>query len=149
MIILYIIIMNYDNFEQFWKEHKKDYIQFAKKTAQEDFNALQKKQKNKFICYIKIDSDDDFSFVDNTFQFEVLGNSKKEIYTKTIDFLMNLQLETYGKSSHPNLSKWEWLRNETIAKLRNGESCFQFGGNQEMDLMILENIPSIKLNKKF
>ena len=62
---------------------------------------------------------------------------------------MNLQLETYGKSSHPNLSKWEWLKNETIEKLRNGESCFQFGGNQEMDLMILENIPSIKLNKKF
>lgn len=141
--------MNYDNFEQFWKEHQKDYIEFAKKTAQEDFNVLQKKQKNKFICYINIDSDDDFSFVDNTFKFEILGNSKKEIYKNTIEFLMNLQLETYGASSHPNQSKWEWLRNETIERLREGESFIQFGGNQQMDLMILENTPSTKLNKKF
>lgn len=141
--------MKYESFEQFWQEHQKDYIEFAKKAAQEDFNALNQVKKGKYICTFSIDSDDDFVFVDKTFDFEVFGNSKKEILKNTIDFLLNLKLENYGKSTHPNLSKWEWLRDETIDRLRNGETYISFGGNQQIDLSIHEYSPQTKLKKKF
>lgn len=141
--------MKYESFEQFWQDHQKDYIEFAKKAAQEDFNALNQVKKGKYICTFSIDSDDDFAFVDKTFDFEVFGNSKKEILKNTIDFLLNLKLENYGKSTHPNLSKWEWLRDETIDRLRNGETYISFGGNQQIDLSIHEYSPQTKLKKKF
>ena len=106
--------MNYEKFEDFWKENQNDYIEFAKKIAEQDFNVLKNAKKAKFVCYINIDSDDDFSFIDKTFDFEVFGNSKKEILKNTIDFLMNLKLESYGNLQPYNLHKWEWLRDETI-----------------------------------
>ncbi len=141
--------MNYEKFEDFWKENQNDYIEFAKKIAEQDFNVLKNAKKAKFVCYINIDSDDDFSFIDKTFDFEVFGNSKKEILKNTIDFLMNLKLESYGNLQPYNLHKWEWLRDETIERLRNGETYISFGGNQQIDLSIYENKPITNLKKKF
>lgn len=137
------------NFEEFWKENQKDYIEFAKKTAREDFASLNNLKKGKYVCNISIESDDDFSFVDKTFNFEVFGNSKKEIFKNTIDLLLNLKLECYGKPVHYNQSKWDWLKDETIERLRNGETYISFGGNQQIDLSISEHVPSTKLKKQF
>jgi hypothetical protein len=136
--------MKQENFEDYWKKHQADYIDYAKSIALKDFNELSKLKAGKFVTRIKIDTDDDFCFGDGDFypSFEVYGNSKKEILKNTIDFIQNLKI-TYGSQS-----KWEFLRDEAIQRLRKGEFNFSFGGNQRIDLFISENSPRVKLKNK-
>ena len=138
--------MKLTNFDDFWNEHKNDYIEHAKQLALSDFKSLNTKKNGKFICQFWINSDDDFSFVDDSFSFSVYGNTKKELLKNTIDFLLNLKLTPYSEF---NKYKWEWLRDETITRLRKGETDISFGGNQEIYLSLSENKPTTTLKKQF
>ena len=65
--------MKLTNFDDFWNEHKNDYIEHAKQLALADFKSLNTKKNGKFICQFWINSDDDFS---------VYANTKKELLKK-------------------------------------------------------------------
>lgn len=130
-----------DNFDEFWAKNSQAYIDYAKSVAKQDFNELSKKRLGKFIATINIDTDDDFYFANGT-QFEVYGDSQKEILKNSIEFLQNLNI-TRGSQS-----KWQWLRDECVELIRQGQTSFNFGGNQTMDFDISENSPNVKVKLK-
>lgn len=142
--------MNKEDFDEYWEKNSADYIEHAKSIAFQDFTILTKKKLGQFVACIEIDSDDDFSFkIDSNnqlyyqkdfFSFEIYGNSKKDILKNSIQFIRDLK--TIGCES-----KWQWLRDATIQKLNEGETCFSFGGNQTIDFYIKENIPQLKFKK--
>lgn len=130
-----------DNFDEFWKNNSQSYIDYAKSVAQQDFEELSKKRLGKYKATINIDTDDDFYFANGT-SFEVYGNTKKEILQNSIEFLENLKI------THGSQSKWDWLRNECVQEIRNGNTSFTFGGNQTMEFDISENSPQVKVKLK-
>lgn len=130
--------MENENFDDYWKKHKDDYIEHAKSIALQDFNELSKIRLGKLVATIDIETDDDFYFEKGT-SYKVYGNNKKEILKNSISFLQNLNILRGSQS------KWDWLRNEAIDKLREGEMSFSFGGNQQMDFYVTENNPRVTL----
>lgn len=130
-----------DNFDDFWKNNSQAYIEYAKSIAQQDFQELSKKRLGKFVAKIDINTDDDFYFEKGTY-FEFYGNTKKEILKNTIDFLQELKI------THGSQNKWQWLRDECIELIREGQTSFTFGGNQTMEFEITENSPQVKVKLK-
>lgn len=127
-----------ENFDDFWKKHSADYIAHAKDLALKDFNELSKIRAGKLVASFSIDTDDDFYFEKGT-SYEVYGNNKKEILKNSISFLQKLTIIRGSQS------KWDWLRDFAIEKLRDGEMSFSIGGNQTMEFHVTENLPRVKL----
>lgn len=144
--------MNEKDFEEFWKEYGADYIANAKSIAMADFKVLSKTRLGKFVTNISIGTDDDFQLEGGT-SFTVYGDTKKEILKNTISFLRNLKfanVPSWGKEPNGNIkdsysSKWNWVKEEAIKRLEEGETSFSFGGNQTIDLFISENVPQSSL----
>lgn len=132
---------NKENFDEYWEKHSLDYIEYAKSVALQDFNELSKIRLGKLVASISIDTDDDFYFENGT-SYKIYGNNKKEILKNSITFLQELKIQ------HGSQSKWDWLRNEAIQKLREGEINFSFGGNQQMDFYVSENNPRVQVKHK-
>jgi hypothetical protein len=118
-------------FEDFWNENKDNYLDYIKKVAHADFEALKQTHLGKYVAHIDIDTDDDFYFENGT-SFKIYANTKKDLITNSIEFLTNLKI-TYGSES-----KWEWLKNEAISRLKNKNLNFDFGGNQQMSFYTYE-----------
>lgn len=117
--------MNYENFEDFWKENQKDYIEFAKKLLNK-ISMFWKilKNLNLFVLLVSIVMMI-FLLLIKLLILKFLV-TQKEILKNTIDFLMNLQLESFRNPQPYNLHKWEWLRDETIGKIKKWRNIHLF-----------------------
>lgn len=141
-----------NDFEEFWKEYGADYIANAKSIALADFKVLSKSTLGKFVADIMVGTDDDF-YLEGGDSFTVYGNTKKEILKNTISFLRNVKfanVPSWAKEPNGNIkdsysSKWQWVKDEAIKRLEEGETSFSFGGNQTIELYISENIPQSSL----
>lgn len=142
------------NFEDFWKEHGADYIAHIKSVALQDFNILNNTPLDKLVAHIEIGTDDDFALEGGDF-FKVYGKNYKEVFKNTISFLKNIKFshipqwakEADGTTKDSFSSKWYYIRDEAIKNLQEGETSISFGGNQTVNIQIVENKPSVSLEK--
>jgi hypothetical protein len=137
------------NFENFWIENQMYYKEQAKK----DFNKV---SKGVFVCNVSINTDDDFSLDIGT-DFEIFGNSKKEIREMLIKKLENAKFtycKTWGRTDEKGETKgdysnaWFYIRDESIKMIKNKNEQISFGGNQTIEIDICDNNrKELKFNK--
>lgn len=131
------------SFEKYWEEQESRFKEIAR-------NEFEKIKLGKFIATVEVDTDDDFSLDFGT-KFEMFGQTEKELANAIINKLEKTKLtfcktwsitSDYGKKKIGDHSdKWLAIRNETIQRLKKGETEFSLGGNQTISIIIQENTP--------